>query len=103
MRTLAALGVFVMLELVPHASQAIGLPLVISATVDYTPAGANGSSGSALVCATAPNVYLLTAANGTQTCQPRYVDNGDFTVTDNQTGLMWEKKFDGSIAIICSL
>jgi len=23
---------------------------------------------------------------------PRYVDNGDGTVTDNQTGLMWEKK-----------
>jgi Protein of unknown function (DUF1566)/Collagen triple helix repeat (20 copies) len=36
MRTLAALGVFLMLELVSHASQAIGLPLVISATVDYT-------------------------------------------------------------------
>lgn len=24
--------------------------------------------------------------------QPRFVDNGDGTVTDNQTGLMWEKK-----------
>jgi hypothetical protein len=43
-----------------------------------------------LVCTTAPNVYLVTAANGTQTCNPRYVDNGDGTVTDNQTGLMWE-------------
>jgi hypothetical protein len=55
------------------------------------------------VCTTAPNVYLVTAANGTQTCQPRYVDNGDLTVTDNQTGLMWEKKFDGSVPIICSI
>jgi hypothetical protein len=24
--------------------------------------------------------------------QPRFVDNGDGTITDNQTGLMWEKK-----------
>jgi hypothetical protein len=23
---------------------------------------------------------------------PRYIDDGDGTVTDNQTGLMWEKK-----------
>lgn len=26
---------------------------------------------------------------------PRFVDNGDGTVTDNQTGLMWEKKTSG--------
>jgi hypothetical protein len=65
--------------------------------------GDPGSGGGGLVCTTAPNVYLVTASNGTQTCQPRFVDNGDFTVTDNQTGLMWEKKFDGSIPIICSL
>jgi hypothetical protein len=45
-----------------------------------------------LICTTAPNVYLVTASNGTQTCQARYFDNGDGTVTDNQTGLMWEKK-----------
>jgi hypothetical protein len=231
MRTLAALGVFVMLELVSHASQAIGLPLVISATIDYAhntltisgqnfgstpsvtldslafstqnstasqvvanfpgvraassfapgtyfltltfknqlpavfavaiggsgvqgpagPAGAPGapgiqggtgpagpagpqglvgptgpagpqgiqgltgatgpqgskgdpgSSSAGLVCTTVPNIYLVTAGNGAQTCQPRYVDNGDLTVTDNQTGLMWEKKFDSSVPIICSL
>jgi hypothetical protein len=66
------------------------------------PAGANGSSGGALVCTTAPTVYLVTAANGTQTCQPRYVDNGDLTVSDNKTGLMWEKKIDPSVPITCS-
>jgi Protein of unknown function (DUF1566) len=25
----------------------------------------------------------------------RYVDNGDGTITDNDTGLMWEKKTEG--------
>jgi hypothetical protein len=27
----------------------------------------------------------------------RFVDNGDGTVTDNQTGLMWEKKTDSNV------
>jgi hypothetical protein len=36
MRTLVALSLFVMLQLGSSASRAIGLPLVISATVDYT-------------------------------------------------------------------
>src|ERR1700761_1793722 len=35
MRILVALGVLVMLTLGTHASQALGLPLVISATIDY--------------------------------------------------------------------
>jgi Protein of unknown function (DUF1566)/Collagen triple helix repeat (20 copies) len=60
------------------------------------PKGDKGDPGSGggggLTCTTAPNIYLATAANGTQTCQPRYVDNGDGTATDNQTGLVWEKK-----------
>ena len=32
------------------------------------------------------------AAKPTPPPPPRFVDNGDGTVTDNQTGLMWEKK-----------
>lgn len=34
--------------------------------------------------------------------QPRFVDNGDGTITDNQTGLMWEKK-TGTLgnAVLC--
>ena len=56
------------------------------------PKGDPGSGGGGLVCTTAPNVFSVTAANGTQTCQPRFKDNGDGTITDNQTGLMWEKK-----------
>ena len=72
------------------------------ATGPQGPAGANGSSAGGLVCTTAPNVFFVTASNGSQTCQPRYVDNGDLTVTDNATGLMWEKKVDPSVPIICS-
>ena len=77
-----------------------GLP---GATGPQGSKGDPGSSSAGLVCTTAPNIYLVTAANGSQTCQPRYVDNGDLTVTDNQTGLMWENKFDGSVPIICSI
>jgi hypothetical protein len=54
--------------------------------------GDPGSGGGGLICATTPDVYWVTASNGTQSCQPRFVDDGDGTVTDNQTGLMWEKK-----------
>ena len=31
----------------------------------------------------------------------RFVDNGDGTITDNQTGLMWEKKVAGSGCLHC--
>lgn len=66
------------------------------------PKGDPGAGGG-LICATAPNIYLVTASNGTQTCQPRYMDNGDYTVTDHQTGLMWEKKYDPSVPIVCHI
>ena len=33
----------------------------------------------------------------------RFVDNGDGTVSDNQTGLMWEKKVDGTGCLHCVL
>ena len=32
---------------------------------------------------------------------PRFVDNGDGTVTDNQTGLQWEKKVAGTGCLHC--
>jgi hypothetical protein len=40
---------------------------------------------------TSPTPYLV-ISGGNTACQAQYVDNGDGTVTDNQTGLMWEKK-----------
>jgi hypothetical protein len=46
--------------------------------------------GGGLNC-TAPASYLVNTGSAF-VCQPRYVENGDGTVTDNQTGLMWEKK-----------
>jgi Protein of unknown function (DUF1566)/Collagen triple helix repeat (20 copies) len=59
---------------------------------DPGPQGPQGPAGTGLTCTTSPNVYLLIAPNGTMSCQPRFVDNLNGTVTDNQTGLMWEKK-----------
>ena len=32
-----------------------------------------------------------TSANSTSTCNPSFTDNGDGTITDNCTGLMWKK------------
>jgi hypothetical protein len=41
---------------------------------------------------------LTSVNNALNGCPVRYVDNGDGTITDNWTGLMWEKKSDdGSI------
>ncbi len=56
------------------------------------PQGPSGS-GTALPACTTPDVAVL--YNGAFVCKstvPHYVDNGDGTVTDNQTGLMWEQK-----------
>jgi hypothetical protein len=50
------------------------------------PAGANGTG---VPSCTAPNTYLV-LSQGALVCQPRFNANGDGTLTDNQTGLMWE-------------
>jgi hypothetical protein len=45
--------------------------------------------------------YTPSGGSGTWTCRsqlPRYVANGDGTVTDNQTGLMWEIETNTSCA-----
>ena len=55
------------------------------------PQGPSGSGGGLPSC-TAPDVAVL--FNGAFICKstvPRYVDNGDGTVTDNQSGLMWDE------------
>jgi len=54
--------------------------------------GASGTGAGLPICAT-PDVAVL--YNGAFMCKssvPHFVDNGDGTVTDNQTGLMWEQK-----------
>lgn len=64
------------------------------------PAGANGTGGGSIPICNASNPYLV-IANGTLVCQPRFVDNGDGTVTDYQTGLMWEQEL-ASTDPLCS-
>jgi Protein of unknown function (DUF1566)/Collagen triple helix repeat (20 copies) len=54
-------------------------------------AGPQGPAGTGVPSCTTPNIFLELKSAALM-CQPRYVDNGDATVTDNQTGLMWEKK-----------
>jgi hypothetical protein len=52
-------------------------------------------AAGALLLAVAATVPL--AAQKTKP-SPRFVDNGNGTVTDNQTGLMWEKKTTANVA-----
>jgi Protein of unknown function (DUF1566) len=63
-------------------------------SVGQTPPGGGrgpiGPPALALTC-TGDTPYLV-IAGGALACRPRFVDNGDQTVTDNKTGLMWEKK-----------
>ena len=71
----------------PQGTQ--GLPGATGATGPQGPAG----SGSELPSCTAPDVTVM--YNGAFVCKstvPHYTDNGDGTITDNQTRLMWEKK-----------
>src|SRR5256885_1086386 len=63
----------------------------IGATGAQGPPGMNGTNGAGVPTCTAPSTFLV-LQNGALACQVRYVDNGDGTVTDNMTGLMWEKK-----------
>ena len=42
-----------------------------------------------------------TTTSSTTTTTLRFVDNGDGTVTDHQTGLIWEKKVAGSSCLHC--
>ena len=77
-----------------------GLQGATGAAGPQGPAGTNGTGGGSIPICSASNPYLV-IANGTLVCQPRYVDNGDGTVTDYQTGLMWEQEL-ASTDPLCS-
>jgi hypothetical protein len=53
--------------------------------------GASGANGTGIPsCATSDSVVSYQGALVCKSALPRYVANGDGTITDNQTGLMWE-------------
>src|SRR5437870_3351025 len=60
---------------------------------------------TALVCGTPTTTTSSTTTtsttSSTTTTTLRFVDNGDGTVTDNQTGLQWEQKVAGSSCLHC--
>jgi Protein of unknown function (DUF1566)/Collagen triple helix repeat (20 copies) len=71
-----------------------GTPGAIGPQGPAGPPGANGTS-TPPVCdgdINRPYLVLLPGPQGKLVCLPRYVDNGDGTVTDHDTGLMWEQK-----------
>jgi hypothetical protein len=53
------------------------------------PAGPAGANGTGVPSCTAPATYVE-LVQGALVCQPRFNVNGDGTLTDNQSGLMWE-------------
>jgi len=53
------------------------------------PAGPAGANGKPAPTCTATSPYLV-VVQGVLVCQQRFTANGDGTLTDNQTGLMWE-------------
>lgn len=59
------------------------------ATGAQGPQGIQGPAGPAFIGCTAPTAYLV-IVGGNAACQPRFKVNGDGTLTDNKTGLMWE-------------
>ena len=78
------------------ATGAVGATGAAGPTGLAGPAGPKGDpgapgTGAGIPTCSAPNPYLV-ISEGTLACQPQYVDNGDGTVTDNRTALMWEKK-----------
>jgi hypothetical protein len=84
-------------ELVIAVNNALtGLCVAPTAIVTATPslpsttATPNPSTGT--TTATPPSTATPTA-----TSVPRFKDNGDGTITDPQTGLMWEKKIDAGV------
>jgi uncharacterized protein DUF1566 len=81
---------------------------ITAANTDAASGGCPAGSGADTIILTAGATYTLTLVDNTgvptppvtvnptptatAALQPRFVDNGDGTVTDRQTGLMWEQK-----------
>jgi hypothetical protein len=71
-----------------------GLQGPVGATGATGPQGLPGSGGANFTGCTA-KIDLAVIYQGAWTCRsalPRYVDNGDGTVSDSKMGLMWEKQ-----------
>jgi uncharacterized protein DUF1566/collagen triple helix repeat protein len=65
------------------------------------PAGSNGTNGSGVPICDSSAPYLV-ISNGAMACRTRFYPNGDGTVTDNQTGLMWEIKTGTAVGTACT-
>lgn len=73
------------------ATGSVGPAGVPGATGPQGPPGTNGTNGTgAPICSASDTVVSYQGALACKSTLPRYVANGDGTVTDNQTGLMWE-------------
>jgi hypothetical protein len=64
-------------------------------------AGPPGTNGIGVPTCTVPANYLV-LVQGVLVCQPRFNLNGDGTLTDNQSGLMWEIKTGTAVGTACT-
>ena len=89
----------------------VGHARTFIAGIAGVPAGATGlpvfidSSGQLGTKSCGAEGDVAVVHNGAWMCKsalPRYVDNGNGTVTDNKTGLMWEKKLSSADATCLS-
>jgi hypothetical protein len=82
------------MEITTIRATAILIVVCVAASVRPSPAQCLGDfNGDGRVTVDELVTAVDNALNGCRlTAGPRFVDNGDGTVTDHQTGLMWEKK-----------
>jgi hypothetical protein len=64
-------------------------------------AGPPTTSSSTIMPTTTSTITPTTTTSSSTTTTLRFVDNGNGTVTDHQTGLMWEKKVAGTGCVHC--
>jgi hypothetical protein len=70
------------------SADAAALPVVIDSVTGQLGVGVISSSGQSPIC-TGNSPYLV-ASGSALVCRPRFFDNGDGTITDYQTHLMWQ-------------
>ncbi len=83
-----------------------GSALLLTLAAVVTPSRAPGQclgdfDGNAEVSVSELLTAVNSALNGCATTGNRFIDNGDGTVTDTATGLMWEQKVAGADCLHC--
>ena len=84
------------------------VPFLLAALLSVSPLSSQAQQqcsgdldGDGRVTVDEPIAAVDNSLHGCPVAGPRFVDNGDGTVTDNLTGLMWERKVEGEECLHC--